>query len=97
MPNYFPVVTEAFNLRDPVALVERVGDCAISAPFFGAGTVLEAVTECFPFCSGSLSSPTVRPGKPAAFRFFDAPQLAAGWFISKAVKTGIGRDLPLYF
>jgi hypothetical protein len=73
LPNYFPVVTEAFNLRDPVPLVERVGDCTISAPFFGAGTVLEAVTESFPFCSGSLSSPTVRPGKPAALKYIEFP------------------------
>jgi hypothetical protein len=35
LPNYFPVVAEAFIPRDPVALVERVGDCAISAPFLG--------------------------------------------------------------
>ena len=73
LPKYFPLVAEAFSPRDPVALVERVSDCAICAPFFGAGAVLAAVAECFRFFTGSLSSPTVRPGKPAASKYIEFP------------------------
>jgi len=73
LSNYFPVIAEVFVPRGPMILVERVGDCAVFAPFLEAGAVFEAVVEYFPFSRGSFSSPTVRPGKPAASKYIEFP------------------------
>jgi len=73
LANYFPVIAEVFVPRGPVMLSERVGDCAVAARFFGAGGVVEPVAEYLLLSSDSLSSPTVRPAKPAASKYMEFP------------------------